>query len=581
MRRQRELWWADRLNVLAGFFVVFAVAIVVRLADLQLFRHGYFAALAEDQHQISSTVPPTRGEIFVRDQFSGGKLFPLATNRRYHLLYAVPKDVENPQVVARVLDPYLALDESTIFARLNKPGDIYEPLAHGLTDQEQATIESLGLRGVAFQDESLRYYPEGRIGSHVLGFVGYVGDEKKGQYGIEEAFEKALAGSPGSVVAERDARGRAIAIGTREVTPATRGADIVLTIDRTVQYEACTKLDAWVRQHGADSGSLVILNPKTGAVLAFCGTPDFDPNAYGDETDVNVFVNPVIYNAYEPGSVFKPMTMAAALDLGKVTPETTYEDTGEVKIGSFTIKNSDAKAYGVQSMTQVLGKSLNTGAIFVEQQVGNQLFADYVKAFGFGARTDIELPGELAGDVSSLEKNKDIYGATASFGQGITVTPLQLAAAYGAIANQGRLMKPYVVESIIGQDGEPIVTPSVQIRQVISQRTAATLSAMLVNVVENGHGQRAGVPGYFVAGKTGTAQIPAKDKRGYEPDVTIGTFAGFAPVNDPKFVMVVRVDRPRDVQFAESSAAPLFGQLAQFLVHYLEIPPSRTIETRD
>ncbi|MBI3115420.1 MAG: penicillin-binding protein 2 [Candidatus Kerfeldbacteria bacterium] len=575
-RGRRPPFPPDRISVLIGFFAVFAVVVVLRLVQLQVFQHGHYEALAIDQHQIAGELLPTRGEIYVRDRFSGGTLFPLATNRTYHLLYAVPKDVENPQVTARSLAPLLDADEATIFDRLNKPGDIYEPLQHGMTDEQQSAVEALGLKGIAFQDEELRYYPEGTIGSHVLGFVGYVGDERKGRYGIEEEFDAALAGKPGSVITERDAAGREIPIADRVLERPEHGADIVLTIDRTIQYEACGKLDAWVKTHGAASGSLIILDPKTGAVLASCGAPDFDPNHYGDVADINTFANPVVFAAYEPGSVFKPITMAAALDLGRVTPQTTYEDTGAVEIGKFTIKNSDLKSYGVQTMAAVLEKSLNTGAIFAGREVGDQAFLEYVKAFGFGLQTDVELPGEHAGNLSTIELQREIYTATASYGQGITVTPIQLAAAYGAIANGGKLMKPYLVESLIPAGGERLDTQPTVVRQVISPRTASTLSAMLVNVVENGHGWRAGVPGYFVGGKTGTAQIPAKDKRGYEPDAAIGSFAGFAPASNPKFVMVVRVDRPKDVQFAENSAAPLFGQIAEFLLHYLEVPPTRT-----
>ncbi len=579
--RRRGSFFDDRIAVLRAVFALFTAVAVLRLADLQIFRHGYYVAEAQDQHQITAQLLPKRGEIFVRDRFSGGKLFPLATNRTYHLLYGVPKDVVDPQLTARALDPYIELDAATILTRLNKPGDIYEPLAHGLTDDEQQAILALNLPGLAFANEELRYYPEGKIGSHLLGFVGFVGDERRGQYGIEGQFERELAGKIGLVQAERDAAGRQIAIGEKQVEEATNGSSIILTIDRTVEYEACSKLDAWVKQHGAASGSLVILNPKTGAVLALCGTPDFDPNHYSGVKEITVFSNPAVGSTYEPGSVFKPLTMSAAIDLGRVTPESTYTDTGEVKISSFTIKNSDGKAYGVQTMTQVLEQSLNTGAIYTVQQIGNRPFHDYVKAFGFGLTTGVGLPGEEAGNISALKNDKDIYAATASYGQGITVTPLQLAAAYGVIANQGKLMKPYVVESVIGADGTKTDTQPQVVRQVISPQAAATVGAMLVNVVRNGHGKRAGVPGYFVAGKTGTAQIPYQDKRGYEPGATIGTFAGFAPVSDPQFVMVVRIDRPKDVEFAESSAAPLFGQMAAFLLHYFEVPPQERVEAGD
>ncbi|MEK7537619.1 MAG: penicillin-binding transpeptidase domain-containing protein, partial [Patescibacteria group bacterium] len=272
-------------------------------------------------------------------------------------------------------------------------------------------------------------------------------------------------------------------------------------------------------------------------------------------------------------------TMAAALNEGKVTPETTYTDTGQVRIGNFTIKNSDGHANGVQTMYEVLEKSLNTGAIFAMEQVGPAKFADYVQAFGFGSPTKIDLD-EAGGDISGLKTGKEIYAATGAFGQGMTVTPLQLAAAYGALANGGKLMQPYVVDRIRKPDGAEVVTQPKEVRAVISTQTSATISAMLVRVVQNGHGKRAGVPGYFVAGKTGTAQIPDPATGTYMKDLTIGTFAGFAPVEDPQFVMVVQLIKPRDVQFAESSAAPLFGNLAKFLMLYLHIPPTTAGSTK-
>ena len=266
--------------------------------------------------------------------------------------------------------------------------------------------------------------------------------------------------------------------------------------------------------------------------------------------------------------------MAIGLELEKVTPSTTYTDTGSVSIGSYTIRNSDGKAHGVQTMMDVLDESLNTGTIFVARKVGVEQFRKYVKAFGFGSITGIDLDTETSGDVSSLDQKKsDIYVATGSFGQGITVTPLQLITAYSALANGGKLMKPYIVDTIVKPDRSVIRTAPKVIRQVISARTSDLIGGMLVNVVRKGHGKRAGVPGYFVAGKTGTAQVPRKDGRGYDRNATIGSFAGYAPVERPAFVMLVRIDNPRDVQWAESSAAPLFGELAHFLLQYYEVPP--------
>jgi cell division protein FtsI/penicillin-binding protein 2 len=267
--------------------------------------------------------------------------------------------------------------------------------------------------------------------------------------------------------------------------------------------------------------------------------------------------------------------MSAAIDAGKVEPDTLYEDKGEVAIGPHIIRNSDGEKHGWQSMTQVLEKSLNTGTIFAVRELGSKLFQQYVKDFGFGERTKIELETEARGNISSLEKSGDIWSVTASYGQGITVTPLQMAAAFSAIANGGKLMRPYIVDRIIDFDGRENITEPEIIRQVISKRAATLLGGMLVRVVEDGHGKRAGVSGYWTAGKTGTAQIPRQQGGGYEEDAFIGSFVGFAPVDDPAFVMIVRIDRPQDVLWAEASAAPLFGEISAFLLNYMEIPPNR------
>lgn len=575
MPRRRRNWPVDRLTGVVGFFGVFAVLLGLRLFHLQIVQHGFYTALAADQHQLFEQLQPTRGQILVKDAQSPTGYYPLATNQTLHELYAVPKQVTDPVGTAERLQQYVTLPKDDLLKRLDKPNDLYEPIQHDLTDRQQETIAALKLSGLYFRDEPKRYYPERQYGSHLLGFVGYDGKKKVGRYGLEGRFESTLAGSQGYIKAQKDARGELIATAAQVWQPAADGADVELTVDRTIQYEACRQLDEAVQKHGADGGSIVIIQPKTGAILAMCGAPDFDPNAYNEVSDVKTFLNPATQIPYEPGSVFKAITMAAALNEGRVTPDATYTDIGAVKIGSYTIRNSDNKAHGVQTMTQVLEESLNTGAIYAMEQIGPARFADYVKAFGFGQPTHLDLD-ESVGNISGPLTKRDIYAATGAFGQGLTVTPLQLAMAYTAIANGGRLMQPYVVDRIRRADGTATVTKPRQIRQVISAETSATISGMLVRVVQNGHGKRAGVPGYFVAGKTGTAQIPDPTTGKYLPDLTIGTFAGFAPVEDPQFVMVTQLVKPRDVQFAESSAAPLFGSLAKFLMLYLNIPPSTT-----
>jgi cell division protein FtsI/penicillin-binding protein 2 len=296
--------------------------------------------------------------------------------------------------------------------------------------------------------------------------------------------------------------------------------------------------------------------------------------------DMNIYNNPVIFEQYEPGSVFKTITMAAALNEGVVTPQTAYVDKGRIKVQGWDgyIKNSDYAtkgAHGEVDMNYVLEHSLNTGAIYAMQLTGPDKFSDYVERFGFGQRTGIELEAEARGDLKNLDKGSvaEVYAATASYGQGISVTPLQMVMSYAAIANDGILMKPFMVKKIIKDDSEEDITRPVQIRRVISERSSELLSGMLVNVVRGGHAEKAAVEGYYVGGKTGTAQV-ASSVGGYGSK-TIHTFIGMAPIDDPKFVMLVKLDNPSNARYSASSAAPLFGDIADFILDYYKVPKER------
>lgn len=677
----------SRINLVIAIIFLLAGAVVYKLISLQIFNYDLYSTLAADQHQIYNLINPVRGRIFLQNDIKSAdnKLYPVATNKDFALLYAVPKDIKDAnkigeqlyitfkkekiekeveeifkkedeeslkaklKVLGDVKDEAYKIKEAEVIAahqalladktfqelrqikreaeielrkkqaveayleRLNKPGDVYEPLEQKVDEEilkkfyldlsdpadalkiedleidagtilfpyydrgKKETIKKeLKIDGIGFSESSFRFYPEKNIGSNILGFVGYVGDDQKGRYGLEEFFNQELTGTAGSIKVERDARGKPIIINDREYNKANDGSDLILTIDRSIQFTACQKLNEAVARHGADGGSVIILEPKTGAVLAMCSNPDYDGNNYKDVKDIKIFTNPAIFSQYEPGSIFKVLTMAMALDQEKVTPQTTYEDTGQVIIAKYKIENSDHKSNGVQTMTEVLEKSLNTGAIFAMRSIGPNLFADYVKKFGFGEKTGIELEGESKGDIKNLNKNSvgELYAATASFGQGIAVTPIQMVSAFLALANNGVMMKPYIVKEIVNPDGTKVETQPTVIGRIISEKAATLLGGMMVNVVENGHGKKAGVKGYYVAGKTGTAQVPDK-KGGYQAGAHIGSFAGFAPADDPKFVMLVRIDQPRDVEWAESSAAPLFGELAEYMLNYWQVPKER------
>ncbi len=567
-----------RIYILVVFILLAAGIVIFRLYTLQVLARNYYQELAADQHKVFDKLIPERGEIFVKDK---NGYYPVAVNKKLNLVYAVPREVENPQEAAKQIAPILELDEEETKAKLNRPDGWYVVLKHQVDDKKVSQLKEKNLKGIYFSPEDKRFYPGGTFASQVIGFVGSNGSQIKGQYGIEAYWEKELAGREGHLEQERDTGGRWISIGERTIVPAENGADIYLTLDHIIQYRAEMAIKKAVEKYSADKGTIIVQDPHRGAILAAASWPTFDANEFSKVENMSLFSNPAVSETYECGSVFKPITMAAGLDAKVVTPDTTYTDTGAVSEAGYTIKNSDGKANGVQTMTQVLEKSLNTGAIFVEKLLGNLRFYEYVKSFGFGQVSGIETIGEASGDISGVATLRDINSFTASFGQGISVTPLQLVNAFSAIANGGELMKPYLVEKIITSNGEEIETKPQEIRRVISREASLDLTRMLVSVVKNGHGKKAGVPGYLVAGKTGTAQVPKKSGGGYEENQHIGSFVGFAPAYDPKFVMLVKLDNPKSVEWAESSAAPTFGEMAKFMLDYFGVEPTEEYTQKD
>lgn len=562
----------NRLHVLMGGLATLMVLILVRLFSLQVLDYGFYNALASDQHQIQKILYPKRGEIYVSDSSEGGKVFPIATNKEYYQIYSVPKQIEDVEATVEAIAPYVAVSEESLTAMFSKTNDPYEPIEKKVPLERYRVIDGLDLKGIYGVSETERYYIDENVGSNILGFVGIRQDQPTGLYGIEGHFNDVLAGTSGFFQTERDVAGRWIALSDKEIKEATDGADIYLTVDRTLQFVACNKLNDAVERYGAQGGSISIMDPNTGKILAMCSAPDFNPNFYSQVGTSSDYNNNAIYDVYEPGSVFKPLVMASAIDSDYVKPDTTFVDEGFEKIDVFTIRNADGKVYGEQTMTQVLDYSINTGMIFVARKMGVDRLKDYVERFGFGQKTGIELDTELNGNISSLSKKSEIYMATASFGQGISVTAIQLLSAYGALANGGVLMKPYIVDEIHYADGRVEKTEPETVRQVISSRTATLIGGMLASVVSNGHAGNASVPGYYVAGKTGTAQISDTKNGGYLEDDTNHTFVGYAPADDPIFVMVVKLDRPANARFSASTAAPVFGEMAKYILQYYQVP---------
>jgi cell division protein FtsI/penicillin-binding protein 2 len=340
------------------------------------------------------------------------------------------------------------------------------------------------------------------------------------------------------------------------------GEDLLVGMDLNIQKEAELVMAKLVANSRSESGTVIVQDPKTGKILAMGSLPNFDPNNYS-AAKMDSYINPAVEKVYEPGSVFKVLTMAAGIDSGKITPDTTYNDTGSVKLSGYTIRNWDGKAHGKVTMTNIIEKSLNTGTAYAEKLIGHTIFADYIKKFGFGEKTGIDLPGEVRGDLRNINpKSSAVAFANAAFGQGVSVTPLQLITSISAIANGGLLMKPYLNLEIGSQE----------VRRVISEDTAKKVTSMMVSAVDKG--KLASIEGYTVAGKTGTAQVPDLKRGGYT-DRVIDTYTGFAPASNPRFTILIKIDEPEGAPLAGETVVPAFKELAKFLLQYYSVPPDR------
>jgi len=561
-----------KFRILIVFFLILGAAgcIATRLFSIQILKHGFYQALASDQQELLQKLTPERGEIFIQEK--GGIWNSLAVNRDFQTVYLVPSAVEDKNEVSSKLAQILQMEEEKILEKLKDSKDPYEPLRSKLDDATAEKIKNLNLAGVRFVSESWRWYPQGTLASHVLGFLGIRDDKKTGQYGLEGFYEEKLAGENGFLRSKKDALGRWLMLSDFSSEPAQDGVDLYLTLDQNVQYLTEQKMKNVLDKWGASSGCAIVMDPKTGAVRAMASFPNFNPNEYNKVKSVETFSNSCIQEIYEPGSVFKPIVMAAGLDTGKISPQTVFVDEGFVKIGPHIIRNAQEKTYGESTMTRVLEKSINTGVVFVQRLIGGKIFEDYIKAFGFGERCEVDLAGEAAGSLRNIDENNEVNFATAAFGQGISATPLEMAGAIAAIANQGKLMRPYLVEKTVSSNGDEEITQPQITRQAISAETANKLTGMLVSTVRNGY-DKIKIKNYAVAGKTGTAQIPDEKTGKYKTDETVHSFIGYAPAYDPKFLIFLKMDSPHGIEFASESLSPVFSELTQYLLNYYEIPP--------
>ncbi len=550
-----------RLVVLVAVFFAFSLILVGRITYWQVVRRQELLELAKLEHYQTRVIPPQRGAILDRR----GSL--LATDIFQYEIFATPRDVSNPRWTAEQLAPLLERPPETLWVLLER-NDRSVTLAKGIPLNVGEKIASQGLPGVGAIPLPQRIYPEKELACHLLGFVGAEGD---GFYGLEEYYDDILQGEPGSRGGERDPSGLQMIAGYGGYIPAQEGPTLVLTLDRTIQGLVEENLEKAIEEYGAQGGTIIVMDPWTGAILAMASYPRYDPNRFYEASE-EFFVNPAISEVHEPGSVFKPVTIGAALDTGEVTPETTYNDTGSILVGGQVIANWDWGARGETTVSELLKYSLNVGAATMSTKIGAEKFYRYVRRFGFGEPTGIDLAGEVSGIVKTpgdAQWHESDLG-TNSFGQGISVTPLQMINAMAAIANGGLLMKPYIVQRIVREDGVVEIEPVVR-RRVISPETARQLTQILVEGVKKGVAELAYVEGYSIAAKTGTAQIPIPG--GYDPTWTIASIVGWAPADAPRFIILVKIDKPWAAPWGAVVAAPVFKSLAQQLFDYLGIPP--------
>lgn len=552
-----------RLRVI---FALFAVASLVLAGKLTYWHTAMRAELlgpALGQVRNDEVVPATRGVI--RDR--NGAI--LATTVQLRSLYAIPSRIKDKAAVAQTLGTLLGRDPAAIRARLES-GAEWTFIHRRLPEPTAQAIADLGLPGLGFQTEPKRLYPNETVGAHLLGFVN---DEGVGQSGVEAAYDAVLRGTPGRLVIERDSRDRALPVGLRQVVPPRDGADLTLTIDLVIQTAAERELRLAMEKERASAGTIVVLDPKDGSILALASAPSFDPAAVA-VSDLEALRDRSVAWTYEPGSTMKAITVAAALERGLVTPTTTYNDVGYAIIGGRRLNNALGRAWGPTTVTQVLERSANAGAVFVGSKLGGERLHDALSSFGFGTATGVDLAGEQSGALRPLAEWYPVDVGTAAFGQGLAVTPLQLAAAYAAFANGGILYRPYVMAVRRDADGEHRTAP-VAVRRVISPQTAASMRAMLTSTIDNGLAKNASLASFSVAGKTGTAQIP--DRTGsYESDEYISSFAGFAPAEDPRFVAVVVIERPQSRLLGTLTATTAFKGLALDALRTARVQPDRS-----
>lgn len=559
-----------RIFWLKVFFILLLFCVAARLFYWQIVRGEFLQSQADNQHFTDTKLDAVKGNIFFSD-----KSILVSTNPTY-VLYGLPKEIAKDQKiqVSYALAKILSESENDLDAMakdfVNKlEQDLYwVSLKRNIPINQKKQIEKLNLSGIGFNQSSSRFYSEGSSSAHLLGFVN---SDDKGNFGLEGFYDRELKGISGSIRHEKDALGLPILIGDFLTNNARNGKNLILNIDRSIQYIVEQSLKVGVEKYGAKAGSVVVMDPVTGGILAMASFPNYNPAKYFDFPK-EFYRNPVVADQYEPGSTFKVLVMAAAVNEDLLKADTKCDNcSGPVAISGFSIRTWNNKYYSDSTMKDVIVHSDNTGMVFAARKLGLDKFYSYIENYGFGASTNIDLQDESSPDIRPKKSWGEIDLATASFGQGIAVTPIQMVTAVSAIANGGNLMEPHVVKEITNEDGSFVIKPKI-VRRVIKDSTAQVIKEMMLAAVEEGEARTLKIKGFKIAGKTGTAQIPVAGH--YDANKTIASFVGFAPVDNPKFVMLVRFDEPSSSIFGAETAAPTFFDIAKQLLFYYKIAPT-------
>ena len=542
-----------RIRLLLAVVVLLFAVTLARAAWIQAVNGPAYEAMATRQHRETIQLPASRGTIFDR---TGA---PLAIGEQATTVFADPRLVKDPKAAAIAAGKALGLDPDELYPRLADRSTRFVYVLRKADPLKAAQLERKKIPGLGFYVEELRTYPQGSVASHVLG---YAGVDNRGLEGLEHSLDHTLAGRPGSETIVRDPFGRAIDIVASR--PERPGRNVRLTIDNQIQASAEAVLGDTVRSWGAKGATAVVLDVRTGAVLAMANAPAFDANRFG-ATPAERRRNRSVTDVYEPGSTFKLVTIAAALEDGVVSPTTPFVLPPQIKVADRWIHEAHARGTERMTVRQILANSSNVGTVTIAGELGAEALAGWVTRFGFGRRTGIDFPGESPGMALPLSQWSGSTIGTVPIGQGIAVTPIQMATAYAAIGNHGVLRTPYLVDRVGSSR-----TEHPRARRVVSKATATRLMGMLRSVVVEGTGTEAAIPGYTVAGKTGTA---AKPENGRYVAKYVGSFVGLVPAAKPRFAILVAVDEPHGAIWGGVVAAPAFARIAQFVLQYLEVPP--------